>query len=49
MELSQPDGGFSPARILEVAGVDEERVELTRRAAPRHDLGRIGIPRRGGR
>lgn len=38
--------GYSTARIAEVLGWSPAQVELMRRAAPLHDIGKIGIPDR---
>src|SRR5690606_36295893 len=36
--------GELSARLAQAAGLDEETVERIRRAAPLHDIGKIGIP-----
>lgn len=36
--------GYLSARIAEASGMSADRVELLRRAAPLHDIGKIGIP-----
>jgi putative two-component system response regulator len=36
--------GWLAARIAQVLGLPEERVDLMRKAAPLHDIGKIGIP-----
>jgi putative two-component system response regulator len=36
--------GWIAARLAQVLGLPEERVDLMRKAAPLHDIGKIGIP-----
>jgi putative two-component system response regulator len=36
--------GWLSARLAQVLGLAEDRVDLTRKAAPLHDIGKIGIP-----
>jgi putative two-component system response regulator len=36
--------GWLAARLAQVLGLPEERVDLMRKAAPLHDVGKIGIP-----
>jgi putative two-component system response regulator len=36
--------GWLSARLAQVFGLAEDRVDLTRKAAPLHDIGKIGIP-----
>jgi putative two-component system response regulator len=36
--------GWIAARLAQVLGLQEERVDLMRKAAPLHDIGKIGIP-----